>query len=85
MPTAFSPTNSFTASGDLSKTTHRWRFFRSRRTMFAPILPRPIIPSSMLTPFFHNRLLDLSKLFVIYSSFVGAHSFAEQTFYQSVS
>ena len=47
LPAAFSWTNSFTAFGDMSKTTHRCPPLRSRRTMFAPILPRPIIPSCM--------------------------------------
>jgi len=32
---------------DLSKTTHRWPPLMRRRTMFAPILPSPIIPSCM--------------------------------------
>ena len=49
LPTAFSWTNSFTAFGDLLKTTHRWPPLSSRRTMFAPILPRPIIPSCIST------------------------------------
>ena len=33
---------------DLSKTTHSWPFFANRRTMLAPILPRPTIPSCMI-------------------------------------
>jgi hypothetical protein len=37
--------NSFTGIGDLSYTTQRCPPFRRRRTIFAPILPRPIIPS----------------------------------------
>ena len=36
-----------TAFGDMSKTTHSWPPLRSRRTMLAPIRPRPIIPSCM--------------------------------------
>ena len=36
---------SFTAFADRSNTTHRWPPFRVLRTMFAPILPRPIIPN----------------------------------------
>src|SRR5580700_652648 len=47
LPVAFSCANSFTAFEDLSKTTHRWPPLRARRTMFAPILPRPIIPNCM--------------------------------------
>jgi hypothetical protein len=46
-PTAFSCVSSSTASGDLSKTTHCWSPWRRRRTMFAPILPSPIIPICM--------------------------------------
>ena len=41
---AFSLASSSTAFGDMSKTTHSWPPFMSRRTMFAPIRPRPIIP-----------------------------------------
>src|SRR5215831_19828545 len=44
-PTAFSPTSSLTASGDLSKTTHSFPPLIRRRTILAPILPRPIIPN----------------------------------------
>ena len=36
-----------TACGDMSKTTHSWPPLIRRRTMFAPIRPRPIIPSCM--------------------------------------
>src|SRR4029077_12432315 len=43
-PIAFSFTRSLTALGERSNTTHVCPFFSSRRTMFAPILPRPIIP-----------------------------------------
>jgi hypothetical protein len=56
LPAAFSWTNSFTAFGDLLKTTHRWPPLRSLRTMFAPILPRPIIPSCI------NHLFALVKV-----------------------
>src|ERR1039458_2733165 len=35
-PTAFSCTNSSTDFGDISKTTHSWPAFMSRRTMLAP-------------------------------------------------
>src|SRR5262249_27920381 len=48
-PTAFSSTSSFTAFGDLSKTTQLWPCFRRRRTMFAPIRPSPIMPSCIAT------------------------------------
>src|SRR5438270_3383843 len=50
-PTAFARVNSSTAFGDLSKTTHRWPPPRSRRTMFAPIRPSPIIPICMAGSF----------------------------------
>src|SRR5262245_60298371 len=46
-PTAFSPTSSLTALGDMSKTTHSWPPLIRRRTMLAPILPRPTIPNCM--------------------------------------
>src|SRR5215813_9742393 len=46
-PTAFSPTSSLTALGDLSKTTHSWPPLIRRRTILAPILPRPTIPNCM--------------------------------------
>src|SRR5262245_43849751 len=51
-PVAFSFTSSCTACGDLSKTTHWWPPLMSRRTMFAPIRPSPIIPSCIVTPLF---------------------------------
>src|SRR5262249_11243277 len=44
-PTTFSLTSASTAWGDRSKTTHWWPARRSRRTMMAPIRPRPIMPS----------------------------------------
>src|SRR5262245_21750207 len=44
-PTAFSLTSASTAWGVRSKTTHWWPARRSRRTMLAPIRPRPIMPS----------------------------------------
>src|SRR5260221_4058642 len=47
LPVAFSCTNSLTALGVLLNTTHRCPALRSLRTMFAPILPSPIIPSCM--------------------------------------
>src|SRR5215467_10839505 len=46
-PIAFSCTSSCTVLGDLSKTTHWCPPLMSRRTMFAPIRPSPIIPSCM--------------------------------------
>src|SRR5580698_1650108 len=59
-PTAFSATSSSTAFGDMSKTTQLWPALSSRRTMFAPILPSPIIPSCINAPFaacrFQNSL-----------------------------
>src|SRR2546430_16666646 len=50
-PTAFSSTSSFTALGDMSKTTHSWPPLIRRRTMLAPILPSPTIPNCMNVSF----------------------------------
>src|SRR4029453_8548023 len=44
-PVAFSFASSCTAFGDMSKTTQPCPFLMSRRTMFAPMRPSPIIPS----------------------------------------
>src|SRR5258705_314916 len=49
-PTAFSFANSFTVWGDLSNTTQSCPFLISRRTMLAPILPSPTIPSCIISP-----------------------------------
>src|SRR5215204_7014251 len=53
-PIAPSSTSAFTASGLRSLTTHSWPPRRRRRTMLAPMRPRPIIPicikSSLLSP-----------------------------------
>src|SRR5262249_5622830 len=49
-PTALSLTSSLTACGDLSNTTQSCPFLMSRRTMLAPILPSPIIPSCISSP-----------------------------------
>src|SRR5215469_15536813 len=46
-PIALSCTSSCTVLGDMSKTTHWCPPLMRRRTMFAPIRPRPIIPSCM--------------------------------------
>src|SRR6266446_9298878 len=46
-PTAFSRARSATAFSDMSKTTHSWPPLINRRTIFAPILPNPIIASCM--------------------------------------
>src|SRR5262249_13758325 len=54
-PTAFSRARSFTACAARSKTTQEWPAARSRRTMFAPIRPSPIIPSCMGGPFREGR------------------------------
>ena len=51
-PTALPLAKSFTAFGNWSKTTHRWPFLISRRTMLEPIRPRPIMPSCMVGFFF---------------------------------
>src|SRR5713226_4221442 len=45
---AFSLTNSLTAFGDMSNTTQSWPFPIRRRTMFAPIRPRPTIPNCIM-------------------------------------
>ena len=57
-PTACSAASSLTAFGDMSKTTHSWPPLRSRRTMLAPIRPRPTIPSCMGTSFQQQRYED---------------------------
>src|SRR5215471_17251144 len=57
-PVACSCTSCFTASGDRSKTTQSWPPLSSRRTMFAPIRPRPIIPSCMLSLLVRFELSD---------------------------
>src|SRR5215475_9267833 len=49
LPTAPSFDSWATESGDTSYTTHWWSWAISRRTMFAPILPSPIIPICMLS------------------------------------
>ena len=46
-PTAPSATMPATASGLTSNTTQSWPARVKRRTMLAPIRPRPIIPSCM--------------------------------------
>src|SRR3954451_25117941 len=50
-PTAPSPTRALTASALTSKTTHSCPAFISRRTMLAPIRPRPIMPSCIAGSF----------------------------------
>src|SRR5208282_4743871 len=49
-PTACSFTSSATAFADISYTAHWCPPFKSRRTIFAPIRPRPIIPSCTRQP-----------------------------------
>src|SRR5215510_9828859 len=44
-PVAFSCASAATAFGKASNTTQSWPPLMSRRTMFAPMRPRPIIPS----------------------------------------
>ncbi len=44
VPTAFSAARGATAAGDRSKTTQSCPARSSRRTMFEPMRPRPIIP-----------------------------------------
>src|SRR6266481_5245563 len=50
-PMAFSAASSLTVVFDMSKTTHSCPPLRSRRTMLAPIRPRPTIPSCIGAPF----------------------------------
>ncbi len=64
-PTAFSWVNSCTVFGDLAKTTHSWPPASSRRAMFAPILPRPIMPICMIHSSLKNWLLDSSLVHVL--------------------
>src|SRR5262249_28562616 len=63
-PMAFSLTNSSTTCWDLSNTTHWWPPRSRRRTIFAPILPRPIMPICITTPLFSRELLRLHSKFV---------------------
>src|SRR5215470_18945537 len=71
-PTAFSPTSSLTALGDLSKTTHSWPPLIRRRTMLAPILPRPTIPNCINVSFcyFDQSVCDLRCRLQTTSQFV---------------
>ena len=50
-PVAPSAPSSATESGLTSHTTQVWPSRMSRRTMLAPIRPRPIIPSCMAAPY----------------------------------
>src|SRR5437899_5891484 len=54
-PVARSLAISLTASGDMSKTTQSWPPLSRRRTMLAPIRPRPIIPSCIWDLLFRKR------------------------------
>jgi hypothetical protein len=60
-PIAFSWTNSSIALCDMSKTAHSCPAFRSLRTMLAPILPSPIIPSCILLFFLCAYLLQFKN------------------------
>src|SRR5262245_15477730 len=63
-PTALSPTRSLTALGDLSKTTHSWPPLMRRRTMLAPILPKPTIPNCIMSPYLeHVTQMPIADLF----------------------
>ena len=53
-PTAPSAASALTASALRSYTTHVWPSFMSRRTMLAPMRPRPIIPSCIAVSFSRN-------------------------------
>src|SRR5207249_3214003 len=62
-PVARSLTISLTVSGDMSKTTQSCPPLSRRRTMLAPIRPRPIIPSCIWDLLFRNAVgLDLDAL-----------------------
>src|SRR6266508_2806420 len=50
-PTAPCDACAWTAAGDRSNATTRWRRLSRRRAMFPPMRPRPIIPSSIATDF----------------------------------
>src|SRR5262245_44560174 len=63
-PMAFSLTNSSTTCWDLSNTTHWWPPRSRRRTIFAPILPRPIMPICIRTPLLSGKLLRLHSVLV---------------------
>src|SRR6266481_6932286 len=56
-PVARSLTISLTVSGDMSKTTQSWPPLSRRRTMLAPIRPRPIIPSCIWDLLFRKRVV----------------------------
>ncbi len=49
-PVAPSPARPFTLAAFMSQTTHSWPAFIRRRTMLAPIRPRPIMPSCIAPP-----------------------------------
>ena len=49
-PVAPSPTSPNTLLGFVSQTTHSCPPFSSRRTMFPPIRPNPIMPSCIRSP-----------------------------------
>src|SRR5438874_6096083 len=57
-PVAPAPASCFTLSGLRSYTTHSWPPFIKRRTMLAPMRPRPIIPSCTARAPFLRRLLQ---------------------------
>src|SRR6185369_3997256 len=61
VPTAFSFTSSSTGFGDLLNTTHSWPPRTRRRTMFAPMRPRPIIPSCTREPSLEEQCSDRGR------------------------
>src|SRR5207249_2059500 len=61
LPVALSLTISLTASGDMSKTTQSWPPLIRRRTMLAPIRPRPIIPSCIWDLLFKKRSVPRAR------------------------
>src|SRR5208283_3458904 len=61
LPTAFSFANSSTLFGNTSKTTQLCPAFIRRRTMLAPILPRPTIPSCIDNPSLNRYIVSRSR------------------------
>src|SRR4029077_19447239 len=60
-PIALSLTRSLTALCERSNATHVCPFFSNRRTMFAPIRPRPIIPICIVNSLLSEQIVSESK------------------------
>src|ERR1700693_4499703 len=74
-PTALSFTTSSTDFGDTSKTTHSWPALISRRTMLAPILPRPTIPSCIDHPLSQPSNVNWPLAFQLFLALLELFSF----------